>query len=82
MELNETAPLFDNLPAALERRNAAQHGSLRPGLRLHFVSHQNSPGAPALLEAAAIRDFGFVFLDGKRVGILDRRNPGAKIPFA
>ena len=42
--LKETAPVFDNLPAASAGRHAAQHGSLRPGLRLHFVSHQNSGG--------------------------------------
>ncbi len=36
-------------------------------------------GAATTLEAAAIHDFGFVFLDGKRVGILDRRAANAKI---
>ena len=36
-------------------------------------------GAAATLEAAAIHDFGYVFLDGRRVGILDRRNANAKI---
>jgi beta-galactosidase len=36
-------------------------------------------GGAATLEAAAIHDFGFVFLDGKRVGILDRRSANAKI---
>ena len=31
------------------------------------------PAGPATtLEAGAIHDFGYVFLDGKRVGILDR----------
>jgi beta-galactosidase len=36
-------------------------------------------GAAASLEAAAVHDFGYVFLDGKRVGILDRRSAGAKL---
>ena len=36
-------------------------------------------GAATTLEAAAVHDFGFVFLDGKRVGILDRRSASAKI---
>jgi beta-galactosidase len=36
-------------------------------------------GAAATLEAAAIHDFGFVFIDGKRAGILDRRSANAKI---
>jgi beta-galactosidase len=36
-------------------------------------------GSATTLEAAAIHDFGYVFLDGKRIGILDRRNAGAKI---
>jgi beta-galactosidase len=33
------------------------------------------------LEAAAIRDFGFVFLNGRRVGILDRRNMTCNLPL-
>jgi beta-galactosidase len=36
-------------------------------------------GPPAQLVAAAIHDFGYVFLDGKRVGVLDRRSASAKI---
>jgi beta-galactosidase len=36
-------------------------------------------GAAPTLEAAAIHDFGYVFLDGQRVGILDRRSASAKI---
>jgi beta-galactosidase len=36
-------------------------------------------GAAATLEVAAIHDFGYVFVDGKRVGILDRRSASAKI---
>ena len=38
------------------------------------------PAGPAsLLQAAAIHDFGYVFLDGEKVGILDRRAPSAKL---
>jgi beta-galactosidase len=36
-------------------------------------------GPSATLEAAAIHDFGYAFLDGKRAGILDRRAASAKI---
>ncbi len=40
----------------------------------------NIPAGPApTLEAAAVHDFGFVFLDGKRVGIMDRRNNSFKM---
>jgi beta-galactosidase len=38
-------------------------------------------GAAAMLEAAAVHDFGFVFLDGKRVGIMDRRKGNFKVPL-
>ena len=40
------------------------------------------PRAPqADLEAAAIHDFGYVYLDGRRVGVLDRRaGPRLRIP--
>jgi beta-galactosidase len=36
-------------------------------------------GKATTLEAVAIHDFGYVFLDGRRVGILDRRSASAKI---
>src|ERR1019366_3807014 len=33
------------------------------------------PAGPAgMLEAAAVHDFGFVFLDGERIGVMDRRS--------
>lgn len=36
-------------------------------------------GDAATLEAAAIKDFGYVYLDGKRIGIPDRRSGSAKL---
>ena len=36
-------------------------------------------GAATTLEAAAIHDFGYVFVDGKRIGVLDRRSANAKV---
>ena len=32
------------------------------------------PGLTATLEAASVHDFGFVFLDGERIGVMDRRS--------
>jgi beta-galactosidase len=36
-------------------------------------------GPAAVLEAAAIHDFGYVFLDGVRLGVLDRRGAACRI---
>ena len=38
-ELGQSAAIFDNLPVARRGQGPAQHGSLRPGSRLHPVSH-------------------------------------------
>ena len=38
-ELGESAAIFDNLPVAHRRQGPPQHGGLRPGSRLHPVSH-------------------------------------------
>jgi len=40
------------------------------------------PAGPAgILEAAAVHDFGFVFLDGERIGVMDRRSGIYKLPL-
>jgi beta-galactosidase len=79
VELKETAPLFDNLPAALKDETPRNMEAYDQGYGCILYRTTILAGKATTLEAAAIHDFGFVFLDGKRVGILDRRTATAKI---
>jgi beta-galactosidase len=77
--LNEVAPVFDNLPSAIKDETPRNMEAYDQGYGCMLYRTTIPAGPAAVLEAAAIHDFGFVFVDGKRAGILDRRNPVAKI---
>ena len=79
VELKETAPIFENLPAAAKDETPRNMEAYDQGYGCILYRTKIPAGAAATLEAAAIHDFGYVFLDGKRVGILDRRGASAKI---
>jgi beta-galactosidase len=79
VELKETAPLFENLPAAIKDETPRNMEAYDQGYGCILYRTKIPAGAATTLEAAAIHDFGFVFLDGKRVGILDRRSASAKM---
>jgi len=75
--VTQIAPLFENLPPAAIANAAAPLNfetaelNLAHGCALYRVTLPAGPAAT--LAARAIADFGFVFLDGKRAGVLDRR---------
>ena len=79
VELDETAPVLANLPAGLP--------DMKPGNMEHYdqgygcILYRTTipAGGPAVLEARAIHDFGYVSLDGKQIGIVDRRQATAKL---
>jgi beta-galactosidase len=74
----DAAPVFANLPAAIRDevpRNIEAYG-LGYGCMLYRTKVPAGDAAP--LEAAHVADFGHVFLDGKAVGILDRRRPSQR----
>ena len=80
--LTEIAPVFDNLPANPnidEVPNAMEKYGQGYGCILYRTTIP--AGAAATLEAGAIHDFGFVFVDGQRIGVLDRRASAARIPL-
>jgi beta-galactosidase len=79
VELKEAAPLFDHLPAALKDETPRNMEAYDQGYGCILYRTRIPAGPAALLEAAAIHDFGYVFVDGQRAGVLDRRNAGAKI---
>ncbi|HEY5345529.1 MAG TPA: beta-galactosidase [Verrucomicrobiae bacterium] len=79
VELNEVAPIFDNLPAAIKDVTPRNMEAYDQGYGCILYRTKIPAGGATTLEAAAIHDFGYVFIDGKRVGILDRRSANAKI---
>ena len=79
VELKEVAPLFDNLPTPVKDETPRNMEAYDQGFGCILYRTKIPAGPATTLEAAAIHDFGYVYLDGKRVGILDRRSANAKI---
>jgi beta-galactosidase len=79
VELTEVAPIFDNLPAAVHDETPRNMEAYDQGYGCILYRTRIPAGAAATLAASAIHDFGYVFLDGRRVGILDRRSANAKL---
>ena len=77
--LSQAAPIFDNLPKAIKDKYPRTMEAYDQGYGCILYRTQVPAGPAATLSAGAIHDFGFVFLDGKRVGILDRRRATAQI---
>ncbi len=75
----EVAPIFDNLPAAIADETPRSMEKYDQGYGCILYRTKIPAGAATTLEAAAIRDFGFVFVDGRRIGVLDRRTGSAKL---
>jgi beta-galactosidase len=73
-EATECAPLFDNLPEPIldAQPRVMEDCDQGRGCILYRAAIPAGPAAP--LEAAAVHDFGFVFLNGQRIGVMDRRN--------
>jgi len=71
----QVASVFDNLPAALDDARPRNMEVYDQGYGCILYRTQLPVGAGGVLEAKAVHDFGFVYLDGVRVGVLDRRRP-------
>jgi beta-galactosidase len=72
-EATECAPLRENLPTALKDSKPRTMEQYDQGYGCILYRTALPMGPEAILEAAAVHDIGQVFVDGKRVGILDRR---------
>lgn len=73
------APVFDNLPAGNADETPRTMEKYDQGYGCILYRTKIPAGEAAMLEAAGIHDFGFVVVDGKRIGVLDRRGSSAKI---
>jgi beta-galactosidase len=69
----ECAPIFDNLPKAIADAQPETMEKYNQGYGCILYRTTIPAGAAATLAAASVHDFGFVFLNGRRVGIMDRR---------
>lgn len=72
--LNETAPVFDNLPAAIEDTAPHSMESYNQGHGCTVYRTELPAGPAATLRANQVHDFAWVFLDGKPLAeVMDRR---------
>jgi beta-galactosidase len=79
VEAGGYAQIFANLPNAIADATPETMDKYDQGHGC-IVYRTTIPAGPAqTLEAASIHDYGFVFLDGKRIGIFDRRNNSYKM---
>jgi beta-galactosidase len=74
VEVKQCAPIFDNLPKAIEEPTPRTMEKYDQGHGCILYRTTVPAGPAGMLEAAAVHDFGFVFLDGDRVGVMDRRS--------
>ena len=78
-EVKESAPLFQNLPKPITDKTPHTMEDYNEGYGEILYRTKIPAGAAATLEAKAIHDFGYVYLDGRRLGIMDRRNGNFKV---
>jgi beta-galactosidase len=74
VQVTQCAPIFDNLPKAIEEPTPRTMEKYDQGHGCILYRTTIAVGPAGTLEAAAVHDFGFVFLDGERVGVMDRRS--------
>ncbi len=75
----EAAPVLGNLPAAVDDGQPRGMEAYDQGYGCILYRTTVPAGPAAALEASAVHDFGYVLLDGARVGVIDRRAAGATI---
>jgi len=78
VDVTQCAPMLANLPKAISDEQPGTMEKYDQGFGCILYRTTISAGPAVTLEAAAVHDFGFVFLDGKRIGVMDRRNNNFK----
>lgn len=72
-QMTERAAVFSNLPSS-RSDTTPRTMEVYDQSRGAIMYRTTVPAGPvAVLEAKEVHDFGFVFLDGKQIGVLDRR---------
>lgn len=81
-QFTEMAPLFDNLPAAKKDRNIRTMEEYNQGFgSILYRTTLPEMKTPSLLTVNDAHDYAQVFLDGKYIGKLDRRNGEKQLEF-
>jgi beta-galactosidase len=79
VEFNQCAPVFANLPAAVKDEKPRTMEKYDQDYGSIIYRTKLPAGPAATLEAAEVRDFGLVFLNGERIGVMDRRSRNFKV---
>jgi beta-galactosidase len=79
VQVTDCAPLFANLPEPVSDNQPRTMEEYDQGYGCILYRSKIPEGPATNLEAAAVHDFGFVFLDGRRVGVMDRRTRSFKV---
>ena len=77
--LTESAALFANLPAPIVDTAPRAMEAYDQGHGCILYRTTLPAGPAATLEVSAVRDFAWVFIDGKQVGVMDRRRPRNRV---
>ncbi|HEX8426593.1 glycoside hydrolase family 35 protein [Hymenobacter sp.] len=73
MQLTETASLFDVLPAPKSNATPLSFEDLNQAYGFVLYRSKVAGGSTKMLKIKDLRDYGLVYVNGKRVGVLDRR---------
>jgi beta-galactosidase len=73
-ELKECAPVMANLPKPVADQRPRPMEAYDQGYGCILYRTQLPAGPAGRLDAGTVHDFGYVFLDGRRLGITDRRS--------
>ena len=76
---SQCAPVFSNLPQPLPDTRPGTMEQYDQGYGCILYRTTIPAGPAASLEAGEVHDFGYVYLDGRRVGFMDRRSRTFKV---
>lgn len=79
VEAIECAPVFANLPAPVADTMPRTMEQYDQGYGCVLYRTRLADGAEAMLQASEVHDFGYVYLAGDRMGVMDRRSRNFKV---
>ncbi len=79
--LRESAAVFENLPAAISDSSPRNMEDYDQGHGCTIYRTEIPAGPAASLQVQHAHDFAWVFLDGKQVGVMDRRSRLFSVPL-
>jgi beta-galactosidase len=80
-EIRECAPVFANLPKAVTDVRPLTMEQYDQGYGCILYRTRIPAGPASVVDAAEVHDLGLVFVDGQRVGFMDRRSRDYKVPL-